>query len=94
MQDGNDGGGFGMAARQPIAEPAPESGPRAGGAHGTWRRVVVKLSGEAFAGREPVGIDPDVVIHVAQEIAVNHPVDGALKDLGDDVPTVTVWALE
>ncbi len=39
------------------------------GAHRNWRRVVVKLSGEAFAGAEPVGIDPDVVIHVAAEIA-------------------------
>ncbi|MGE5288717.1 MAG: UMP kinase [Micromonosporaceae bacterium] len=38
--------------------------------HRSWQRVVLKLSGEAFAGDEPVGIDPDVVIHVAEEIAV------------------------
>jgi uridylate kinase len=30
--------------------------------------VVLKLSGEAFAGGEPLGISPDVVIHVAREI--------------------------
>jgi len=31
--------------------------------------VVLKLSGEAFAGGEPLGIAPDVVIHIAREIA-------------------------
>jgi len=31
--------------------------------------VVVKLSGEAFSGNEPVGISPDVVFHLAKEIA-------------------------
>ena len=31
----------------------------------SWRRVVLKLSGEAFAGGEPLGISPDVVIHLA-----------------------------
>jgi uridylate kinase len=34
----------------------------------SWRRVVLKLSGEAFAGSEPLGIAPDVVVHLAQEI--------------------------
>ena len=34
----------------------------------SWRRVVLKLSGEAFAGGEALGISPDVVIHVAKEI--------------------------
>ncbi len=33
-----------------------------------WRRVVLKLSGEAFAGGEGVGIAPDVVLHIAREI--------------------------
>src|ERR1035438_2032166 len=43
---------------------------RAGGkAHHRWRRVVVKLSGEAFAGDEALGISPDVVFHIAKEIA-------------------------
>jgi len=35
----------------------------------SWRRVVLKLSGEAFAGGEPLGISPDVVVHLAREIA-------------------------
>ena len=39
------------------------------GEHRNWRRVVLKLSGEAFAGGQPIGIDPDVVIHIAEEIA-------------------------
>jgi uridylate kinase len=38
------------------------------GSRPNWRRVVLKLSGEAFAGSEPLGIAPDVVIHLAKEI--------------------------
>ena len=34
----------------------------------SWRRVVLKVSGEAFAGDEPLGISPAVVIHLAREI--------------------------
>lgn len=34
-----------------------------------WSRVVLKLSGEAFAGGEPLGIDPAVVGRVASEVA-------------------------
>ena len=37
--------------------------------HRRWNRVVVKLSGEAFSGDEPLGISPDVVFHLAKEIA-------------------------
>jgi uridylate kinase len=33
-----------------------------------WHRVVLKLSGEAFAGGAGLGIDPDVVSHLAREI--------------------------
>jgi uridylate kinase len=36
--------------------------------HRPWRRVVVKLSGEAFSGDEPLGISPDVVYRIASEI--------------------------
>jgi uridylate kinase len=34
-----------------------------------WHRVVLKLSGQAFAGGEPLGISPGAVIHIAQEIS-------------------------
>ena len=34
-----------------------------------WPRVVLKLSGEAFSGDEALGISPDVVFHIAKEIA-------------------------
>ena len=45
------------------------SGGRAGHAPGAgWKRVLLKLSGEAFAGREPLGIDPEVVQHVAEAV--------------------------
>jgi uridylate kinase len=37
-------------------------------AHRPWRRVVVKLSGEAFSGDEPLGISPTVVQRIAREI--------------------------
>ena len=34
-----------------------------------WKRVMLKLSGEAFAGAEPLGIDPVVVAKLADSIA-------------------------
>jgi len=37
--------------------------------HRPWGRVVVKLSGEAFSGEEPLGISPGVVERIAREIA-------------------------
>lgn len=45
------------------ADPAP-----GGVQHPNWRRVVLKLSGGLFAGKEPLGISPDVVHHLAAEI--------------------------
>ncbi|MGB7983382.1 MAG: UMP kinase [Candidatus Nanopelagicales bacterium] len=39
---------------------APEQG---------WRRVLLKLSGEAFAGGGGLGVDPDVVSSIARQIA-------------------------
>jgi uridylate kinase len=36
--------------------------------HPPWHRVVLKLSGEAFAGKEPLGISPDAVTHIAAEV--------------------------
>ena len=35
----------------------------------SWRRVMLKLSGQAFSGDEPLGISPDVVAHIAEQIA-------------------------
>jgi uridylate kinase len=57
-------------AGTPPGEPGAESrvSPVASGPRLTWRRVVLKLSGEAFAGSESLGISPDVVIHLAREI--------------------------
>jgi uridylate kinase len=48
---------------------APESGRECGTSHAGWHRVVVKLSGALFAGSESLGISPDVVAHLAEEIA-------------------------
>ncbi len=36
---------------------------------GGWRRVLLKLSGEALAGGGALGVDPDVVARIAAEIA-------------------------
>ena len=36
--------------------------------HPRWKRVVLKLSGEAFAGNEALGISPDAVAHIATEV--------------------------
>ena len=34
-----------------------------------YRRVLLKLSGEALMGEQPFGIDPDITIQIAREIA-------------------------
>jgi uridylate kinase len=49
--------------------PEPAESPDGTKAHRRWNRVVVKLSGEAFSGNEPLGISPDVVFHLAKEMA-------------------------
>jgi len=36
---------------------------------GGWKRVLLKLSGEAFAGGGGLGVDPDVVFSTARQIA-------------------------
>jgi uridylate kinase len=57
------------AAGEPAgSEPAGAADTSSDRAHLPWRRVVVKLSGEAFSGEEPLGISPGVVYHIAQEI--------------------------
>jgi uridylate kinase len=35
---------------------------------GGWRRVLLKLSGEAFAGGGGLGVDPDIVASIARQI--------------------------
>jgi uridylate kinase len=61
-------GGTAVVA-SPLEERESQARRRAGGGiRRGWRRVVLKLSGEAFAGSEPLGIAPDVVIHLAKEI--------------------------
>jgi uridylate kinase len=45
-----------------TAAPAEADGPR-------WGRVLLKLSGEAFAGGEPLGIDPVTVQTIARQVA-------------------------
>ena len=72
------------AASAAIGDPGPHeaslvtSGQR-GVFHPPWHRVVLKLSGEAFAGKEPLGISPDAVTHIAAEVmsAVNEGVEVA-----------------
>jgi len=62
-------GAAAVSGRIPEAEFEARQGSAArGDAHPPWRRVVLKLSGEAFAGDEPLGISPDAVVHIAREI--------------------------
>jgi uridylate kinase (EC 2.7.4.-) len=42
-----------------------ESSPR-------WRRVLIKLSGEAFAGEQGVGLNPDAIDYLAREVIAVH----------------------
>ena len=39
------------------------------GTRGTYRRVLLKLSGEVFGGAKFIGVDPDVVQDIAKQIA-------------------------
>ena len=48
---------------------APNDTGVAGEAHPSWHRVVLKLSGQAFAGAEPLGISPDALVHIAKEVS-------------------------
>ncbi len=68
MQDG----GAEQRAGTPASQAAPAVAPRAatgGDTHPSWHRVVLKLSGEAFAGGDVLGISPDAVMHIAGEIS-------------------------
>jgi uridylate kinase len=53
-------------AVQPSLEGTIETWPDA--PEGGWRRVLLKLSGEAFAGGQGLGVDPDVVASIARQI--------------------------
>ena len=52
---------------QPRLEGMPQSWP--GASSEGWQRVLLKLSGEAFAGNGGLGVDPDVVASIARQIA-------------------------
>ena len=39
------------------------------GTRGSYRRVLLKLSGEVFGGTKGIGVDPDVLADVAKQIA-------------------------
>ena len=39
------------------------------GTRGSYRRVLLKLSGEVFGGKKGIGVDPDVLADVAKQIA-------------------------
>jgi uridylate kinase len=43
--------------------------PELGGAATQWNRVLLKLSGEAFAGGASLGIDPSTVANIARQVA-------------------------
>ncbi|MEI6361485.1 MAG: UMP kinase [Actinomycetes bacterium] len=55
------------AAVQPSLEGTIDRWPEA--PEGGWHRVLLKLSGEAFAGGGGLGVDPDVVSSIAAQIA-------------------------
>lgn len=54
-------------AVQPVLEGTLDTWPEAPEAG--WGRVLLKLSGEAFAGGGGLGVDPDVVSSIARQIA-------------------------
>ncbi|MCX6432481.1 MAG: UMP kinase [Actinobacteria bacterium] len=54
-------------AVQPSLDGTIDTWPEA--PEGGWHRVLLKLSGEAFAGGGGLGVDPDVVASIAEQIA-------------------------
>ena len=62
-------------AVQPSLEGTIDTWPDA--PEGGWDRVLLKLSGEAFAGDGDLGVDPDVVQSIARQIAGMIAGDGA-----------------
>jgi len=58
---------MGPSVIQPSLEGTLETWPSA--PEGGWQRVLLKLSGEAFAGGGGLGVDPDVVSSIARQIA-------------------------
>jgi uridylate kinase len=54
-------------AVQPSLEGTIDRWPEA--PEGGWHRVLLKLSGEAFAGSGSLGVDPDIVSSIADQIA-------------------------
>jgi uridylate kinase len=54
-------------AVQPSLDGTIDSWPEA--PEGGWHRVLLKLSGEAFAGGGGLGVDPDVVASISSQIA-------------------------
>ena len=55
------------SGEQPRLEGMPQPWP--GASSEGWHRVLLKLSGEAFAGSGGLGVDPDVVASIARQIA-------------------------
>ena len=58
---------MGSSAVQPSLDGTVETWTQA--PEGGWPRVLLKLSGEAFAGSGALGVDPDVVASIARQIA-------------------------
>jgi uridylate kinase len=58
---------MGSGSIQPTLEGTIDTWP--GAPEGGWKRVLLKLSGEAFAGGGGLGVDPDVVASIARQIA-------------------------
>ena len=55
--------------RSMIGRMASAESARDGETRWKWRRVMLKVSGEALAGKDGFGIDPDVVKAIASEVA-------------------------
>jgi len=54
------------AVAQPIAVAAPQADRRDGGPR--YRRILLKVSGEALMGQHSYGVDPDVCVFIAEQV--------------------------
>ena len=61
-----------------TAQPLSSSPPDSAATAGQYRRILLKISGEALMGRQDYGLEPDMVAQIARDVK-------AVRDLGVEV---------
>jgi uridylate kinase len=72
VMEQTDGKAMMQGSGSVISAPRREPGTKMNSPHPVYKRVLLKLSGEALMGKEGFGIDPQVIAGIADEIANAH----------------------